>query len=428
MFFAQMLIGIMLLQIICRYVYTKNTFVVELQSSGKWSKDEVIKYQGKLPNLKEFTSCHWEKDKYFPTDSTNIWGYCYKKYQNDSKMKCVQFYYQGNSSTANRDILLSAWFQGFTERPIDIRVPVYSFRHRTWNHFCWAYSSITGHNSFFYNGILVSNERMRTKERINYPVISGTEHVYKSLFVIGQEPDSLDGLFREDQALFGSVAEFNLWDHIIEPSIINDMASCNKVVKGNIIAWEKENFDIPRSLRKEVHNITQLCEKDNALVLFSERQTKEAAHDTCTSHGGYLVVPKSELEHEKIFNMVTKYHSKKCMPKRRANFNANKLIWLGLESRNNEWFEQSNSLNSTPIQYNKWAVDSWDRSCAFITSDGFWGDAGDECNDITLCFICSIPKSTVFTLKNICQKGSVFQWNYGVNGCGIFSTVIFYKV
>ena len=62
----------------------QKTFVVQLQASGKWSNEEVVKYRGKVTELKEFTSCHWEKDMYLAIDSTNIWAYCFYQLKNDS--------------------------------------------------------------------------------------------------------------------------------------------------------------------------------------------------------------------------------------------------------------------------------------------------------------------------------------------------------
>ena len=43
---------------------------------------------------------------------------------------------------------------------------------------------------------------------------------------------------------------------------------------------------------------------------------------------------------------------------------------------------------------------------------GSWAYGGDECFDIAICFVCSIPRSTVLTLKGTCNLGSVLQWNF----------------
>ena len=47
-----------------------------------------------------------------------------------------------------------------------------------------------------------------------------------------------------------------------------------------------------------------------------------------------------------------------------------------------------------------------------MTTEGSWAYGGDECFDIAICFVCSIPRSTVLTLKGTCNLGSVLQWNF----------------
>ena len=54
----------------------KESFEIKFQTSGDWSKDQYVEYQGNIPQLKEFTSCHWEKLWYFSAVSNFIWAYC----------------------------------------------------------------------------------------------------------------------------------------------------------------------------------------------------------------------------------------------------------------------------------------------------------------------------------------------------------------
>ena len=63
------------------------TFIVEFHSSGLWSKDETVEYQGKIPVLNDFTSCHWQKDNYFASDSSTIWSYCFLELKTDQNWK-----------------------------------------------------------------------------------------------------------------------------------------------------------------------------------------------------------------------------------------------------------------------------------------------------------------------------------------------------
>ena len=389
-------------------VHTGDTFIVDLQSSGEWSENELIQYQGKIAELKEFTSCHWEYDRYIATDTTNIWAYCVLPIRNDTVKKCAQLYYQGDQTLANRDVIFYAWFEGWTKKPINIKVQINSFKHRSWNHFCWTYSSLSGRNTLYHDGILVADKLLPSN--VPHPILPGSEDVQKYLFVIGQDPDTLEGDYSEDQAVFGSIAEFNLWNKIIDHSIIKEMAKCKKLYKGNVIAWEVDNLRVNEATIRKTKNVKQFCDQERELVVFPDSQSFVAAQETCSSHGGTLVVPNSEEEDKMIINMM-KNHAAKCFPKNRAFINVGKVIWLGLEIYNNTWFRKVDGKRS-PLNYTNWDTQDWDDGCAFVTSDGYWDHAGAECDDMQLCLICSIPKSTVFTLKGICKKGSIFQWNY----------------
>ena len=408
-------IGIALISLFFKFVLMNKSFIVDLQSSGTWSKDEELKFNGNIPTLTEFTSCHWERDTYFAIKNTNIWSYCFHGINDKNDMKCVQLYYQGDRRVANRDVIFGGYFYGWTDKAIDIKIPVRSFQHRTWNHFCWAYSSIARQSSLFYNGNLVA-----TASLSNYsvhPIISGTDNVDKHLFVIGQEPDSLDGDYSEDQAVFGSISEFNLWDYVVDPSLIVDAANCKTKLKGNVISWEEGQFDIKLSTKTSIQTITELCKHERYFVVFTESHSKASAKDICTSHGGRLVLPGSKTENQNIFESL-KDHDSKCLPSNRANSNIGKLIWLGLQSSSRGW-EDDNGDSLGPENYTNWGLNvkqldnpGWNGGCAFMTTDGSWAYAGDECFDITLCFVCSIPRSTVLTLKGTCNLGSVFHWNF----------------
>jgi hypothetical protein len=400
----------------------QKTFIVEFQASGKWSKDEVVKYRGKLPELKEFTSCHWEKDMYLAVDSTNLWAYCFYELKNDTDWKCVQLYYRGDRNLANREVIFGGYFYGWTNISIDVYLPVKYFRPRTWNHICWTYSSLTGRSELFYNGKSFEPHNQEKKKIFSvmpngskHPIIPSTENVYKHLFVLGQEPDNInDGGYSEEQAVFGSIAEFNLWNKVIDPSLIYDAANCKKLIRGNVIKWQKDDFEIKKALTLEVDNILEFCEQEKSHVVFTKTQSIKWANETCTSHGGSLLVPRSEKENQKVFKIMQN-HVDTCMPRNRGNYNSGKLIWLGLRSEDRTWFQSTVG----DISYTNWGVSvrslsahSWKNGCAFMTSNGSWAYAGEECFDMLLCFVCSIPTSTVFTFKGTCKKGSVFQWNY----------------
>ena len=130
--------------------HSRGTFIVSFQSNGRLSTEEWVEYKEKLPIMREFTACHWERLMYFATDYTAVWGYCKQSFKNDTSIKCTQFYHRGDPSTMNRQIKVYGWIGGKTETSVKIE----KYFHRAWSHFCWHYSSLTGNSTFYYNGQL----------------------------------------------------------------------------------------------------------------------------------------------------------------------------------------------------------------------------------------------------------------------------------
>ena len=57
---------------------TDDTFLVSFQSEGARSTTQWMKYKTEIAILdKEFSTCHWEKLKYFSIEINSIWAYCF---------------------------------------------------------------------------------------------------------------------------------------------------------------------------------------------------------------------------------------------------------------------------------------------------------------------------------------------------------------
>ena len=71
------LLFLMVSSLISNVELKAKSFKVQFQKSGYWSADEWLEYDGKIPQLREFTSCHWEKLRYFARKVSQIWSYCF---------------------------------------------------------------------------------------------------------------------------------------------------------------------------------------------------------------------------------------------------------------------------------------------------------------------------------------------------------------
>ena len=222
----------------CLYIFNainksdaSNTFIVSFQSDGSWSTDQWMRYNPKIVNVKkEFTVCHWEKLRYFSTSINSVWAYCYITSDSDTKLKCWQLYHYTNFNSVGRNIDLVG--QSLDLEVIAEAVP---FRHRQWNHFCFAYSSNKKVGKLYYNGELI-----KQVSEGNFTDIESGESVLQSSFIIAQEPDIFEGGYDPAQLFNGEISELNMWNKVIDDTEIKSLATCSKLVRGDVIAWEKE--------------------------------------------------------------------------------------------------------------------------------------------------------------------------------------------
>ena len=74
----------------------QDAFIASFQSSGQWIPDEYLEYSGNVPALKEFTSCHWERARFFSEKMSAIWTYCHHFTDHDKILRCIQIYFKSS--------------------------------------------------------------------------------------------------------------------------------------------------------------------------------------------------------------------------------------------------------------------------------------------------------------------------------------------
>ena len=184
---------------------------MKFQTKKGFSPYEWAEYKGKIPHMKAFTVCYWEKLDFFNIRAHTVWSYCTVN-DDPHDMKCLQFW-------AKRDYKVSSGRNlvvGYQPQNGFARYTTASnFKHRTWNHFCWSYASLTGESRIYSNGVLQGGETIATSIEI-----PGSDEVSGSAFIIGQEPDSFRGGFDWNQAFRGDISEMNVWDYVLNDEII----------------------------------------------------------------------------------------------------------------------------------------------------------------------------------------------------------------
>jgi len=385
-------------------------FIASFQSSGKWSENEYLEFVDNIPELKEFTSCHWERTLTFSKKLNNVWSYCQYLSESDVELRCVNIYYY--YPTTDGKVKFRTLFQGWTGEKSSLQIDYggVSYKHQVWNNFCVVYSSISGNSALYHNGKLIGNISLfnNTDIGINQvPSIPGSATAYNSSFIIGQEPDSIRGSFSKLQAFPGDIAELNVWDRSLNVEEIHKIANCLSAKKGNVVMWDTRKWKVNEASITSMNNVSQFCHNKIPNILFFEKLTFHDATNKCLFHGGQIVVPHSDYENKKIRNIFLE-HKDKCMGDntRQEVILLCMKIDLNVQNNGDFWHEKQGNGINTEITFSNWTTfynaetHRNTNLCPFSFQDGSWGyGRGKECEYLTLCVICSFTKAPIYILK-----------------------------
>jgi hypothetical protein len=386
------------------------SFIPSFQSSENWSKNEYIEFVDNIPELKEFTSCHWEKTLSFSKSLNNVWSYCQFLSESDLELRCVNVYY--NYPTTDGKVSFRTLFQNWSGEKAHFTIEYgnVSYKYQDWNHFCVVYSSFCGYSSLYHNGKLITNISLLNNTDIGInrvPSIPGGASAHDSSFIIGQEPDSMRGSFSKFQAFPGDIAELNLWDRSLKVEEIYQIANCFSAKKGNVVMWNATKWRVNVAKLTNMSDLSRFCHHKIQYVLFPEKLTFHDATKKCSLHGGKIAVPHSNVENTKIRNIFLEQKDK-CIGDRSHE----ETIWLGMkidwdEHKNGDfWHEKEGDGINTGINFSNWRTfynaekHRNSHLCPFSFQDGSWGYGIDEdCEYLTLCVICSFTKAPIYILK-----------------------------
>ena len=361
----------------------EESFLLAFQKSKGISEHEWAEYDGDIPHMKGFTVCYWEKLHFFNGKTHNIWAYCTIE-DASAGLDCIQFGLGRDLQSAGRDVVLELSAQrGFAQY-----VTISPFKHRTWNHFCWSYDSLSGENKIYANGVLHQKITLDLHREIK-----GSYEVFGSSFLIGQEPDAFRGGFDARQAFRGNISELNVWDHILKDEVIEELGKCKRQLKGNVISWKEENFMLFNITKHKIEDISTLCIPDVRVVIFPERESLQNSVNLCKAHGGFLHTPDSQGENENLLRQVDKYGSQ-CTTSSGSTF------WLGAMTINYSIIKRNKFQKFVPGNFSNWVSPLFrgNFSCIHMNNKGQWY-AEAECEFIELCPVCQFIGTPILTIK-----------------------------
>ena len=392
-----------------------SSFKVSFQLSDSWSSKEWMRYTGQIRQLSDFTVCHWEKLRYFSSGGATSWGYCF--ISPEKTFHCLGVYSTGIRSSANRKLKIRIWLEGWTSTAISDGLEINDYRHRSWNHICWSYSSTTLANKLYWNGNVVGNFNtlLPNQSMVRYPIQDSLESS-KSALIVGQDQDMIAGGYDSADSLNGEISELNMWSPALKDTDIALKARCENFDRGNIISWRKKLWDINEARVDVLDNPTVLCAEMESLVIFPQPTSIVHATYVCEVHGGSLLAPQSHEENLQMENILL-LHKKVCMGKKSGDLaNEGKSAWLGLERKGYEWYYSNDGPSLSTSNYSRFVQNGVQgtKGCAFMNHDGSWGSTFSQslCATLQLCYVCVVRGTPVFTMKGLCESGTPLDWNY----------------
>ena len=162
--------------------------------------------------------------------------------------------------------------------------------------------------------------------------------VAEEAFMFGQEPDSTMGSFDPLESFIGDLSELNVWKYQLSEKTIVDMANCLQQKKGNIINWNRKNWEMSAILISKHEKSENLCKSTSKLVLSPQKTLLKEAKSVCEKHGGKLAVPQNEAEQKHLMEWITDNYQE-CRDE--DNLSNDKMMWLGAVKINKKWHSLS---------------------------------------------------------------------------------------
>ena len=375
--------------------FLRETFYVSLNEDIP-GQEQWAEAKADMPTLTELTLCHWERLSYFSHQISSAWSYCVKISEALGGINCFQYDIQIDQKEhqGGKNINFHVEFQNSSE---DVYVRMANYKERQWNHFCWRVDS-NGSNVLFLNGDI--------EHKFNNPlVVIPSKDKSQSVFLIGQEQDTLRGHFNQDQAFRGRISGLNLWNYTLSDEIIKLISSCHEHLEGNVITWAVNDWTYINVDPKPM-NSSDFCSKKKELFLFPFRTSLNEAHQICKVHGGNLFAPENELENNKLKQIVAPSLDK-CDPKGKI-FGS----WLGV-TKLDKHMVKITSNGTEPLFFTNWdKPPKPTQICVLFNKNGFWDlKSSFTCSLLKACPVCSFDKIPILSWKGTCFESNLdYYW------------------
>jgi len=362
-----------------------GVYVVITQGDGYARDDTLAMYNGTIEQpLMSYTFCH-RFQLYYTRPRMYLTTYAYS---NEDTNELYSEYHLGRSAfrVCKIGTKYCSWHY---------ELPPFNF----WRHICLTYDAFRDVYKLYVDGEKVDSGSF-AGDNAPEPIRPN------GIFVIGQDQDEMDGGYNKKQSWSGAIAQYNLWDFVIEDYDISNMAECRSDVFGNLVKWHKDNW-IERNVDSEMVPTFQLCgnaedEAGPSLFLFPEEFDFFFYNSFCVNLGGEMPALNSEEEfHELMDNLegiINPEIHEKCM-----HASGNLIVWVAATDEYEEgvWV---NPQTKIPMNFDGfWETGQPNgaegENCARTYIDRRWQD--QDCAS-KFCAVCKFERKMNLTMRGLC--------------------------
>lgn len=239
--------------------------------------------------------------------------------------------------------------------------------------------------------------------------------------VLGQEIDNLQGGMSYHQSIHGDVADYQLFETVLDPSYLKEYASCGSpATDARPLLFFDESmtmFKVEGSANVSQVLLRNLChiEEPNILFMLPEKLDFWSSHAACARMKGSMAVPTSSEMNKEIFDEIIRFNDD-CVEAYGT------IYWLGFKGvvSSGQWLTLE---GNTTLTWDNLApgydTPEEDQACASVGGADFplmWYSTPCE---YAICPLCNFTKAPSFRVRGLCKDSlvdrSLFLWGYKNN-------------
>lgn len=253
--------------------------------------------------------------------------------------------------------------------------------------------------------------------------------------VIGQDLDTMEGLFSDLQSYEGDIADFMLMEGLMTVDDAINYVNCRPFDSKYDALYDfkskRDLFSVFGKTKFQYVTMYEICkEADDVMMIYTVPLAFEESRKFCLDFGGNLLVPKNEIENNRTFEMLKNF-STICL----GTFST--AYWYGIKGDidSGVW---SNTFNENPITWDSFAY-NWnlvtdDRKCVSAGGVNYalqWFSS--PCSS-TACPVCNFESYPKVRIRGLCSN-SRFEHSFVLHSNqqgmwsfeGLYRTRIFYN-